>query len=120
MYIHAAYKLHYYMVNQIQFVSMLSFLFIDVYYTCKAQSTISRNYHSLSVIITFTYNVTTAAKQFELECIATDVWDGRAGSVMNVSESFNYTTITARTDCSSCTNTAGNDYHCEGQCCHKL
>ena len=92
------------------------------FYTCQAQGSAVGTYQMLSVIVTYTITGTDTAvrvRQFEMYCLEFNsmfFWDAVANSLAVVDTNVvDYVNIAVRTDCSSCTNTAGNDHHCQGR-----
>ena len=89
----------------------------EPYYTCKVQGSTMGTYQQLSVIMVYntTDNSDPRVRQYEWDCVdlGGGTWDSRSGSLTTVDSSVDYKNIDVRTNCSSCTNTAGNDHHCE-------
>ena len=85
------------------------------YYTCKVEGSTEGTYQQLSVIMVYNTSGDSAlsVSQYEWDCGHDTQWDSRSGSLTTVDGSVNYENIGVRTDCSSCTNTASNDNHCE-------
>ena len=92
------------------------------FYTCQVQGSTTGTYQMLSVIVAYTITGTDTAVrvgQFELECLEFNsmfCWVAVTNSLTAVDTNVvDYVNIAVRTDCSSCTNTASNDHHCQGR-----
>ena len=92
------------------------------FYTCQVQGSTMGTYQTLSLIVAYTVTGTDTAVrvgQFELFCLEFDSmfnWEAVINSLAGVDTNFvDYVNIAVRTDCGSCTNTAGNDHHCQGR-----
>ena len=89
------------------------------FYTCQVQGSAMGTYQMLSVIVAYTVvgDTTVRVRQFEMNCIAFNgfLWDTVSDSLTVVDSSVDYANIAVRTDCSSCTNIAGNDHNCQGR-----
>ena len=92
------------------------------FYTCQVQGSTMGTYQLLSVIVTYTITGTDTAVrvgQFEMRCLEFNSmfsWEAVTNSLAAVdSNVVDYVNISVRTNCSSCTNTAGNGHHCQGR-----
>ncbi len=93
----------------------------DPYYTCQAQGTTNGTSQELSVIVQYSPDGgDPKTRQFEVLCQQPNIiitmphWDEVPMSLSIVDNSFDYMNNEVRQNCSSCTSSADNDYHCEG------
>ena len=92
----------------------------DPHYTCQVQGTTDGTFQELSVIVQYSTDIpaTEKIRQFEVMCLQVNNiirWE----QVQYSLDCFDDTTFDSmnnevRQNCSSCTGSADNDYHCEG------
>ena len=106
------------LINQEGEGSNINVDIVNTHYTCQAQGTSFGSYRALSAIVTYRKNGNSAIEVRQIEMICVDVGGGRSewdrGNDITVPAS-GFESLETRKDCSTCSSSAGNSHHCQGE-----